>query len=167
MAVNSRIADLRRRIEKDPASIVFAQLAEEHRRAGDLDDAIRVCRAGLVHHPGYFSARVTLGRALMATGALEEAEAEFEHVLRAAPHNLGAVRALEELRQQREAQDRAQGSGIGDRRPQNLELPNLELPNLERLIPDPGSLIAVSDPVLVELESWLTAIVADRHRRSA
>lgn len=103
--VNSRIAELRRRIQKDPASIVFAQLAEEHRRAGEFEDAIRVCRAGLVHHPGYLSARVTLGRALTETGSLDDARAELEQVLRAAPHNLGATRALEELRQKRDALD--------------------------------------------------------------
>lgn len=84
---------------------MFAQLAEEHRRAGEFEDAIRVCRAGLVHHPGYLSARVTLGRALTETGSLDDARAELEQVLRAAPHNLGATRALEELRQKRDALD--------------------------------------------------------------
>ena len=36
MADNQRIEDLRRRVQKDPASIAFAQLAEECRRAGHL-----------------------------------------------------------------------------------------------------------------------------------
>ena len=36
MAENSRIDDLRRRVQKDPASIAFAQLAEECRRAGRI-----------------------------------------------------------------------------------------------------------------------------------
>jgi tetratricopeptide (TPR) repeat protein len=159
MPVNSRIAELRRRIEKDPASIVFAQLAEEYRRAGEYEDAIRVCRAGLVHHPGYFSARVTFARALTETGALDKAQAELEYVLRAAPHNLGATRALDELRQKRDAGTRDSGFGIRDSEG--------AIPDREPLIPDPRSLIPVTDPVLIELESWLAAIVSDRQRRSA
>ena len=65
MADNPRIEDLRRRVQKDPASIAFAQLAEELRRAGELEESVETCRAGLSLHPTYLSARVTLGRALV------------------------------------------------------------------------------------------------------
>ena len=68
MTDNPRIDDLRRRVQKDPASIAFAQLAEEYRRAGQFSEAVEVCRAGLAVHPGYLSARVTLGRALVELG---------------------------------------------------------------------------------------------------
>ena len=64
MAGNPRIDDLRKRLEKDPGSRLFAQLAEELRKDGDLEDAIRVAREGLQKHPNYPSARMTLGRAL-------------------------------------------------------------------------------------------------------
>ena len=77
MAENSRIDDLRRRVQKDPASIAFAQLAEECRRAGEYQEAVDICRAGLEIHPGYLSARVTLGRALVELGQLDEAQAEL------------------------------------------------------------------------------------------
>jgi tetratricopeptide (TPR) repeat protein len=93
--------DLRRRVQQDPASLVFAYLAEECRRAGAVDEAMRVCRAGLVHHPEYLSARVTLGRALLARGELDAAEAELALVLGAAPENLAALRALAEIRRLR------------------------------------------------------------------
>jgi tetratricopeptide (TPR) repeat protein len=94
---NPRIEELRRRVQKDPASIAFAQLAEEHRRAGDHKEAIAVCRAGLAIHPGYLSARVTLGRALIEANDLITAETELKAVLRAAPDNLAAIRALAEV----------------------------------------------------------------------
>ena len=100
-ADNPRIQELRRRVEKDPASIAFAQLAEEYRRAGDPEEAVRMCRAGLVEHPTYVSARVTLGRSLMELGKLDEAQGEFEQVLVAAPDNLIAVRSMAELYQLR------------------------------------------------------------------
>jgi tetratricopeptide (TPR) repeat protein len=96
---NPRIEELRRRVQKDPASIAFAQLAEEHRRAGQYDEAIEVARAGLKQHPAYLSARVTLGRALIELGRLDEAATEFEYVVKAAPDNLTAVRQLAEIHQ--------------------------------------------------------------------
>jgi len=97
----ARIVELRRRVQADPASIAFAQLAEECRRAGDNDQAVAVCRAGLAHHPDYLSARVTLGRALTELGRLDEAHTELAIVLDTAPDNLAANRAMAEIFQQR------------------------------------------------------------------
>jgi len=97
VADGSRIDELRRRVQADPASIAFAQLAEELRRAGHYADAADVCRAGLSIHPGYLSARVTLGRALVELNQLSEAQAEFEIVLKSAPDNLAAIRGLAEI----------------------------------------------------------------------
>jgi tetratricopeptide (TPR) repeat protein len=97
MADSVRIEELRRRVELDPASIAFAALAEEYRRGGQFEDAIAICEAGLQRHPAYLSARVTLGRALLETGRFEEARAQLEQVLRAAPENLAAIRGLAEL----------------------------------------------------------------------
>jgi tetratricopeptide (TPR) repeat protein len=92
----ARFEELQLKVERDPASIAFAQLAEECRRAGELQEAVDVCRAGLDIHPGYLSARVTLGRALLELSQLDEAQVELETVLRSAPENLAALRALAE-----------------------------------------------------------------------
>lgn len=97
MADSSRIDELRRRVQLDPASIAFAGLAEEYRRAGRFEEAIAACLAGLERHPAYLSARVTLGRAFLETGRLDEARSELEHVLRLAPENLAAIRGLAEI----------------------------------------------------------------------
>src|SRR3954470_21296019 len=101
MPDNQRIEDLRRRVQKDPASIAFAQLAEELRRAGELQESVDTCRAGLAVHPSYLSARVTLGRALVELNELDAAQEELTIVLRSAPENLAAMRALGEIFQQR------------------------------------------------------------------
>src|SRR4051812_33798444 len=98
MADNQRIEDLRRRVHRDPTSIAFAQLAEECRRAGHYQEAVDVCRAGLEIHPGYLSARVTLGRSLIELNDLDVAIAELEHVLNSAPDNLAAIRGVAEIR---------------------------------------------------------------------
>jgi tetratricopeptide (TPR) repeat protein len=97
----SRLEALRRRVEKDPASIAFAQLAEEYRRAGHCKEAVEVCTAGLTIHPGYLSARVTLGRALIELNDLDGAEVELQRALKGAPENLAAIRGLAEIHHKR------------------------------------------------------------------
>ncbi len=96
-----RIDELRRRVQKDPTSIAFAQLAEEYRRVGGYEEAVDVCRAGLARHPAYLSARVTLARAQMELARYDEAQAELDVVLDLAPDNLAAIRALAEIHQRR------------------------------------------------------------------
>jgi tetratricopeptide (TPR) repeat protein len=102
-----RIEELRRRVLKDKASIAFAQLAEEYRRAGRFDEAIEACRTGLAHHPGYLSAHVTLGRALIEVGELAQAQEELKHVLAAAPENLAALKGLADIHYRRGEQQEA------------------------------------------------------------
>jgi tetratricopeptide (TPR) repeat protein len=97
MPESQRIEDLRRRVQKDAASIAFAQLAEELRRSGALQEAVDICRAGLAIHPSYLSARVTLGRALIELNELDAAQAELERVLEHAAENLAAIRGLGEV----------------------------------------------------------------------
>ena len=97
MADSPRIEELKRRVQSDPASIAFAALAEEYRRTGRFDEAIETCTTGLVRHPSYLSAHVTLGRALIEVGRLQEARTELEYVLKLAPENLAAIRGLAEI----------------------------------------------------------------------
>jgi tetratricopeptide (TPR) repeat protein len=107
MTDHQRIEELRRRVQSDPASIAFAQLAEECRRAGRLAEAVEVCRAGLAIHPGYLSARVTLGRALAGLGDVDAAAREFEAVLAGAPGNLSAARGLADIHHRRGSLEQA------------------------------------------------------------
>ena len=97
MIDSPRIDELKRRVQLDPASIAFAALAEEYRRGGQYEDAIAVCETGLQRHPAYLSARVTLGRSLLELGRFNEAREQLEQVLKAAPENLAAIRALAEI----------------------------------------------------------------------
>ena len=156
MADNPRIEELRRRIQKDPASIAFAQLAEEHRRAGQFDETVRVCQAGLAQHPAYLSARITLGRAFLEMGRYDEAVGEFEYVLKAAPDNLTAVRELADIEQRRRA---AQAQP----QPQSQPGPQSQFqPAIVEAPPSPAI-----DPVVVELEAWLAVIAEERAVRLA
>ena len=60
-----------------------------------------VCRAGLAIHPGYLSARVTLGRALIEMNDLDQALQELTVVLKSAPENLAAIRGIAEIHHRR------------------------------------------------------------------
>jgi tetratricopeptide (TPR) repeat protein len=75
----------------------FAATAEKARRAGDPTRAVEVCREGLEKFPEQLSARVTLGCALLDLDRFDEARVELESVLRRAPDNLAAIRAMAEL----------------------------------------------------------------------
>ena len=139
---SSRLDVLRRRVQQDPASIAFAPLAEELRRAGDHYEAVRVCLAGLEHHPAFLSARVTLGRALAALDQYQEARTEFEYVLKVAPDNLLASRSLAELE--------AQSLGAAPQRNPSLEELEAWLARIEADRAGGGSSVqseSPSDPV--------------------
>lgn len=180
MADASRLEELRRRVQRDPASLVFAQLAEEHRRLGDFQSAVRVCRVGLARHPGYTSARVTLGRALLGLGQLDAAQAELAAVLHSAPENLAALRGLAEIQTRRgdlgqalEYYRTAQTLA-----PHDFEIASAVSQLEASLAIAPGSpwtagahvggaALPKHPPALVPvLEAWLTAIVNDRTRRA-
>jgi predicted Zn-dependent protease len=151
---NPRIEALRRRVEKDPGSIAFAQLAEEYRRGGDCRQAITICREGLARHPGYLSAQVTLGRALVELGQFDEARNELEAVLSVAPDNLAAIRALAEIHQHLGETEIAHDGEM-----ENAGSPPVDTPVLPET---PPPMIEECDPALPVLEQWLAAIVADR-----
>jgi len=165
---NPRIEALRRRVEKDPASIAFAQLAEEYRRGGDHEQAIRICREGLARHPGYLSAQVTLGRALIELGQFDEARKELEAVLSVAPDNLAAIRALAGIHDHLGDADLAGLTAAASRSaaPPSPDSP-VDVPAAAApLVPPPPDVetrvMRYTDPALPALEQWLAAIVADR-----
>jgi tetratricopeptide (TPR) repeat protein len=153
VAEHPRIEELRRRIQKDPASIAFAQLAEEHRRAGQYDEAVRVCRAGLAQHPAYLSARITLGRSLLEMGRYDEAVHEFEYVLKAAPDNVTAIREIADIEHRRRAAATQAGSG-----------PHARAEASQDYLQPAG---AEAEQVVAELEAWLAVIADERAARPA
>lgn len=94
MDENPRIAELRKKLEKDPGSRLFAQLAEELRKEGKHEEAIGVARKGLEKNPNYPSARLTLARALLDSGMSREALPELEQIVKSSPDNILASRLL-------------------------------------------------------------------------
>jgi protein involved in temperature-dependent protein secretion len=93
----SEIAKLTERISKDPKSKLFVPLAEEYKKAGNLEMSIHVLKEGLKNNPEYVTARSILGRILVEKGDLAGAQKEFEEVTKAIPDNLVAQRKLGDL----------------------------------------------------------------------
>ena len=91
---NARTGELRRKLDKDPGSRLFGQLAEELRKDGKLEESISVARKGLEKNPNYPSARLTLARALLDSGRPREARPELEQIVKASPDNIMASRLL-------------------------------------------------------------------------
>jgi tetratricopeptide (TPR) repeat protein len=178
VADDARIDALRKRLQKDPGSIAFAQLAEEYRRAGRFQDAIDVCRAGLARHPGYLSARVTLGRSLLEVGDIEAAQRELHDVLRIAPDNLSAIRGIAEvhrkkgdvpeaLQQFRSAFEMAAPDPSIEEVVRDLRRDAMaaELPGRGGPAGRESAAAAAGRRTLSYLERWLQAILADRRSR--
>jgi tetratricopeptide (TPR) repeat protein len=96
MANSALIEDLRKQFAENPRR-VFARLANEYRKSGDLDVAIEICRAHVPLQPTYISGYIVLGQALFERGQPEEARTTFETALSLDPENLIALRQLGDI----------------------------------------------------------------------
>lgn len=85
-----------RKYHEDPTSRVFAPLAEAYRKAGLVEEAITVARAGKKLHPDFLGGRVALARALFDQKSYSEVVDELKGVVENAPDNLVAQRLLAE-----------------------------------------------------------------------
>jgi len=85
-----------RQYQEDPASRVFAPLAEAYRKAGLVEDAIEVARDGLRHHPHFVGGKVALARALFDHRKYTEVVEILDSLVQDAPDNLVAQRLLAE-----------------------------------------------------------------------
>jgi len=91
---NPKIEELRIRLKADPNSRLFFPLAEELRKAGQIDEAEQVLRSGLVAHSTYLSAWVSLGRVLRDQKKDGEAVDALSRALQLDPGNVVAARLL-------------------------------------------------------------------------
>jgi tetratricopeptide (TPR) repeat protein len=85
------------RLQRDPGSLAFAQLADLYRKAGRTREAVTLCREGLARYPHYTTARLILAKTLAGEGTLAEALAETSAILELAPKDVQAHRLAAEL----------------------------------------------------------------------
>jgi hypothetical protein len=96
MASSPRIDELRKKFEENPRRY-FAPLANEYRKAGDVQQAIAICREYLPQQPGHMSGHIVFGQALYEARTFEEAKTVFETALSLDPENLIALRHLGDI----------------------------------------------------------------------
>jgi tetratricopeptide (TPR) repeat protein len=104
MAYQSEIEKLEARYRENPRQW-FAALADSYRKAGHLELALDVVRAGLEERPNYVSGHIVLGRCLLDQKNDQEATQAFLRVLELDAENVIALRALADISQR--AGDRA------------------------------------------------------------
>ena len=75
---------------QNPASILFARLADGWLQQGDVARALAVCRTGLRYRPSYVAGHVVMGKCYLAAGQCKEARLEFEKVLQLDADHLAA-----------------------------------------------------------------------------
>jgi len=96
-ALAAAIRRYEERIAKDPSSLGFALLADLYRKAGRVDNAIAVCRDGLLRHPHYATARLILAKALISRGDFNAALTEIQAILRVSPNDVQCHRLAAEV----------------------------------------------------------------------
>ena len=96
MASTARLDELKKKFDENPRRY-FAPLANEHRKSGDLDQAIALCRSHLPQQPAHISGHIVLAQALYEAGSLDEAREIFHTALGLDPENLIALRYLGDI----------------------------------------------------------------------
>lgn len=88
------IAALEERLEANPKSRSFLQLAEAYLEKRDTGKALPLLTRGVEFYPYYLAARITLGQVQKDNGETDEAIKNFEFVTRTIPDNLIAQKNL-------------------------------------------------------------------------
>ncbi len=83
--------------QKDPASIVFAPIADFFLRYGMVDEAFKICKQGLTHHEDLTSGHIVMAKIHLYRGNIEEAEDAVAKILEKMPANKHGLRLLEEI----------------------------------------------------------------------
>ncbi len=95
--IASAIRRQEERLQREPSSLAFAQLADLYRKAGLLREAVGLCREGLTRYPQYTTARVILVKALIQHGDLDDALGELRTILESSPGHAEARRLAAEV----------------------------------------------------------------------
>jgi tetratricopeptide (TPR) repeat protein len=93
----SEIEKLEKRWAENPKGRNFAPLADAYRKAGELDRALELCKAGLDLHPDYVSAHIVYARCLIEQKNDPGASDVFRKVLTLDPENVLALKMLAEI----------------------------------------------------------------------
>jgi tetratricopeptide (TPR) repeat protein len=95
--LQEEIRRFREQYQRNPASLVFARLADVWRRAGEPERSLEILADGIDRHPDYVTAHLVRARALRDLGRDVEAGDSFRAALDLDAQNLVAIRGLADL----------------------------------------------------------------------
>lgn len=98
--MNDNIEFLKLRLQSNPNSYLFARLADELLKMGDINEAIQICENGLKRHPYYVTGHFVMGKCYFKKKLYDQAEKEFKRVLFFDPKFLAAHKYYAELMKQ-------------------------------------------------------------------
>lgn len=101
------IVALEERLEGNPKSRSFLQLAEAYLESGAVEKALPLLNQGVEYYPYYLAARITLGQLQKNQGMLDDAIKNFEFVTRTIPDNLVAQKNLADLYFRKDEKEKA------------------------------------------------------------
>ena len=96
MASTARIDELKKKFDENPRRY-FAPLANEFRKAGEIEQAIMICEEFLPQQPGHMSGHIVYGQALFEAARFDESRTVFETALTLDPENMIALRHLGDI----------------------------------------------------------------------
>ena len=99
--------------ERDPEGRVFAPLADAYRRAGQLQDAVRLLNDGLTRLPDFVPGHVVAAQLYVEQGLAEEAAIAARNALELDVENVSALKSL--LRVLEEKGEATEADEIRDR----------------------------------------------------
>jgi tetratricopeptide (TPR) repeat protein len=100
---NSLFLRYYRQWQEDPASIVFAPIAEYFLLYGMVNEAEAICREGLGKHPQLVSGHVAMAKVHLARERWDDAEALLRQAMAIAPQHPRAQQLLADLAARRRA----------------------------------------------------------------
>lgn len=90
MVTEKDVQFLENHLSENPASILFARLADAYLQLEKIDEAIKICEDGIKRYPFYATGHYVLGKSYLAKKLYEQAEKEFKRVLLFDPKFLSA-----------------------------------------------------------------------------
>ncbi|HEY4716160.1 MAG TPA: hypothetical protein VII00_03575 [bacterium] len=82
---------------KDPKSKAFVPLADAYRKAGMIDEAVKVALDGLKYNSNYVSGRLILSKCYFEKNMFKETGEEIRRVIKANPENIDAQKILAQI----------------------------------------------------------------------
>jgi tetratricopeptide (TPR) repeat protein len=103
--VSERVEQMEKILKERGMDILFARVASNLLKKGNLDEAVKICENGLKKYPSYAQAHYVLAGCYLKSNRQNEAKNELERTLRFDPSHLRALRLVAGIYQKSDMKD--------------------------------------------------------------